>query len=269
MPNDMPLAQMPVVSKWRHYPTYVYEKNYACGINYYQPMIDYMDERDSRLAEGNCTDSDKPRKLPELPWTDGREIWENRQVLPYTKEELVRHATNAEARAKEHLSRFKLAKRSDFSLKKAVEATHVTKEVLSSCQQAKKSKMSSRIREMCASQEMDQSASMADLSVQTIRNMQMIKDVKQALETGKRLRARSARSIEFQLKADALKNIAKNQEQRESMNALREEEEHECSLKERARRFYKTEEDFERLDELTEELKTLECKSNIYFSDKR
>lgn len=106
----MPLAQMPVVSKWRHYPTYVYDKNYACGMNYYQPMIDYMDERDSRLAEGESCDKEKPRKLPELPWTDGREIWENREVLPYTQKELVKHAINAETQAKEHLSRFKVHK---------------------------------------------------------------------------------------------------------------------------------------------------------------
>lgn len=136
--------------------------------------------------------------------------------------------------------------------------------------------MSSRIREICASQEMSEIASMADLSVQNIRNMQMIKDVKQALETGKRLRARSAKSIEFHLKADALKNLSRSQEeadirkqQRETMNALQEEREIESSMHERARRFYKTEEDFERLDELTDELKTLECKSNNYFSDKR
>ena len=105
MPNDVPLAQMPVVSKWRHYPTYVYDKNYAYGINYYQPMIDYIDERESRRESQS---ENKPRRLPELPWSDGREIWENREVYPYTKEELVRHAVNAEAQAKEHLSRFKV-----------------------------------------------------------------------------------------------------------------------------------------------------------------
>lgn len=104
--TEYPLAQMPLKSKWRHYPTYVYEKNYACGINYYQPMIDYIDERESRRAEGK--DKDRPRRLPELPWSDGREIWENKEIVPYTKEELVRHARNAEAQAKEHLSRFKV-----------------------------------------------------------------------------------------------------------------------------------------------------------------
>lgn len=136
--------------------------------------------------------------------------------------------------------------------------------------------MSSRLRNHLEALEQDPKASMADLSVQNIRNMQMIKDVKQALEHGKSLRGRSARSIEFHLKADALKNLSKTEEiadirkyQRESAQALWDERDHEGMMQERARRFYKTEEDFDHLDELSGELKTLECRTNSYFLDKR
>ena len=140
--------------------------------------------------------------------------------------------------------------------------------------------MSSRLHEKCeqlaALSAAEASASMADLSVQNIRNQQMIKDVKQALDHGRTLRGRSAKSIEFHLKADAMKNLTQVEEiadirkfQRESKQAIWDERDHEGMMQERARRFYKTEEEFERLDELSEELKALECKSNSYFLDKR
>lgn len=91
---------MPVPSKWRHGATHVYDKNYQFGINYYQPMIDYMDKRNS----GSSTKS----HYPHLPFSDERLLWEDKPVQPYAKEDLARLAIDAEMQAKEHLNTFKV-----------------------------------------------------------------------------------------------------------------------------------------------------------------
>ena len=100
MPDSGPATQLPILSKWRHYrPSNIYDKNYGFGINYYQPMIDYIDRKENG-------ESDAPK--PELPWSDARGVWENSHVIPYTKDELAYHALNAEMKAKDHLENFKV-----------------------------------------------------------------------------------------------------------------------------------------------------------------
>lgn len=77
-------------------------------MNYYQPMIDYMDTK--RLIERSRTSSmyKKRIELPELPWSDGRVLWEDKRVQPYTRDDLIKHAIDAEDEARDHLSRFKV-----------------------------------------------------------------------------------------------------------------------------------------------------------------
>lgn len=103
----MPPIHMPVEPKWRHYPTYIYDRNYSYGMNYYQPMIDYMDAKrlQPRLSLGL-----KGRRMepPELPWSDGRALWQEKRIEPYTRDDLIRHAIDAEDEAKDHLSCFKV-----------------------------------------------------------------------------------------------------------------------------------------------------------------
>lgn len=105
MSGNIPPISVPLASRWQHAPTRVYDKNYGCGINYYQPMIDYMNERENR-SRGRG-------EYPHLPWTDGRVIWEDRAVEPYTNAQLVRHAVDAEAQAKRHLESFKVRENID------------------------------------------------------------------------------------------------------------------------------------------------------------
>lgn len=104
----MPPIHMPLEPKWRHYPTYIYDINYGYGMNYYQPMIDYMDNK--RLLSRSTLSRERERRieLPELPWSDSRVLWENKEVQPYTKDDLIKHAIDAEDDARDHLSRFKV-----------------------------------------------------------------------------------------------------------------------------------------------------------------
>lgn len=101
MSGEPPLSQMPLESKWKHVPTTVYEGNYETGMNYYQPMIDYIDQKENNIVRNP--------PLPELPWSDARFLWEKKRILPYSTEELRRYAFGAEEQAKEHLSNFKVS----------------------------------------------------------------------------------------------------------------------------------------------------------------
>lgn len=95
---DVPLSQMPVApSRWKkHMPTTVYERNYNFGINYYQPMIDLIERKES---------GEVPR---EGTRQSTRNISEHEYVVPYTQDELARHVVAAELHAKEHLNYFKV-----------------------------------------------------------------------------------------------------------------------------------------------------------------
>ncbi|XP_053597651.1 paramyosin, short form-like [Microplitis demolitor] len=254
---------MPLNSKWkRNQPSTVYENNYNCGINYYQPMIDYIDQKNRKIV--------KDPQYPEMPWADERFLWERKRVLPYTADELIQHAIEAEEHAKDHLSHFKIAKRSDFSLKKAVEATHVTKEILpTNIEETTKSKRNERPIPL--------DVTMADLMVQTVRNNEKMKHVKQALEHSVRLRGKSARAIEFELRAESAKNLSGTTEladirkyQREAMQAMWDERDHVRMMEDRTK-LLKDEEIrlTAPLDDLSQELKELEIKSSNYFIDKR
>lgn len=98
--GHQPFSQMPVApTKWRHYPTTVYERNYGFGINYYQPMIDYLDRKEN---------GEVPKKTDLKVRLQTRGAWDHEYVVPYTREELARHAVGAEIKAKEHLDNFKV-----------------------------------------------------------------------------------------------------------------------------------------------------------------
>lgn len=107
MAGYMPPIHMPLESKWRHYPTYIYDRNYSYGINYYQPMIDYIDTK-QRISRSTLSKFERRIELPELPWSDGSVLWEDKRVQPYTKDNLIKYAINAEDEARDHLSRFKV-----------------------------------------------------------------------------------------------------------------------------------------------------------------
>ncbi|XP_015185364.1 PREDICTED: paramyosin, short form-like [Polistes dominula] len=110
MAGYMPPNQMPLEPRWHHWPTYVYDKNYGYGMNYYQPMLDYIDRKKerSRSALGRLEGNGRRVQLPDLPWSDGRFLWEDQKLQTYDKESLIKRAIDAEDQARDHLSRFKI-----------------------------------------------------------------------------------------------------------------------------------------------------------------
>lgn len=105
MASYMPPLHVPLETKWKHWPTYIYDKNYGYGINYYQPMLDHIDREGRPSSLPRYYTRSEP---PELPWSDGRLLWEDKPVEPYSRHELIKRAIDAEDEARDHLTHFKV-----------------------------------------------------------------------------------------------------------------------------------------------------------------
>lgn len=119
----MPPVKVPnYCSKWNKPPTAVYEDNYGYGINFYQPMIDYISDKE----HGG---SSKP---PHLPWNNERGLEKYRfdkTIKPYSEEDVSRISKDIAETAKRELNVYKICKRSPFSVVATAAAANVTKHV--------------------------------------------------------------------------------------------------------------------------------------------
>ncbi|XP_043256069.1 paramyosin, short form-like [Colletes gigas] len=277
MVGYMPPMHVPLEPKWKHWPTYIYDVNYNYGINFYQPMIDYIDRKGRTSTTSRDYRYERWTEPPELPWSDGRALWEGRPVEPYSRRELIELATNAEDQAREHLSRFKIANRSDFSLSKTAQASHVTRELFPPRTREFRLRSlpllvdSARIR----SQARQIQREMAAIDLQALRDVQTMADVQSALDHGKSLRGKSARAIEFQLTAEAMKNLNVSQQLADVRKCQRENALWDINdtrlrlLEDRTRNLLDEERLAAPLDSLSRDLKGYEQKSSNYFLNKR
>lgn len=182
------------LSKW-HPSTSLYDYNYGVGINFYQPMIDYIEEKQTRART----------KYPHLPWTEERGLRQydpNARVKSYSCEALDRIARRTEASAKERLRDFQARTKSSFQLSKSVEAATISEKVQVKKETRKKERIVKEIRKL--------KTRMAD-DVWYDRNAE--KDVERVLKaTQKHLRGKSAKAIESYLESESRRNIAQGVE---------------------------------------------------------
>ncbi|TDG53039.1 hypothetical protein AWZ03_000582 [Drosophila navojoa] len=115
---SLALKQRP--SRFRHGTTY--DDNYGYTMNFYQPMLDYLDAKAKGLKV----------EQPHLPWVSERGLKQYRSsnaVRQYNADEIVRLSRTCAARADEILLSFRAQKRSPFSVQKLVDATRVAKHI--------------------------------------------------------------------------------------------------------------------------------------------
>ncbi|XP_063374116.1 paramyosin, short form-like [Cydia amplana] len=108
--------------KWNRPPTAVYEDNYGYGINFYQPMIDYISDKEHGVAS----------KPPHLPWNNERGLEKYRfdkPVQPYSSEDVSRLSKEISEQAKRDLNKFDISKRAPFTCVATAAAANVTKHV--------------------------------------------------------------------------------------------------------------------------------------------
>ncbi|XP_031767263.1 paramyosin, short form-like [Galleria mellonella] len=114
-------VKVPNYNKWTRPPTAVYEDNYGYGINYYQPMIDYISAKENGA----------PRTLPHLPWNNERGLdkYKFGKVQTYSEQEVAKLSREVAAHAKRDLNTFDVTKRTPFSVVATAAAANVTKHV--------------------------------------------------------------------------------------------------------------------------------------------
>lgn len=106
----------------RHMLQSTYEDNYGYTMNFYQPMMDYLDAKTKNLQV----------TPPHLPWTSERGLRQYRPsnaIRRYNTDEILRLSRACAARADEILLDFRVKKRSPFSVIKLADAARVTKHI--------------------------------------------------------------------------------------------------------------------------------------------
>ncbi|KAM3968873.1 LOW QUALITY PROTEIN: paramyosin, short form-like [Aphomia sociella] len=113
-------VKVPNYNKWTRPPA-VYEDNYGYGINFYQPMIDYISAKENGV----------PKTLPHLPWNNERALdkYKFGKVQTYSDQEVAKISREVAAQAKRDLNTFDVTTRTPFSVVATAAAANVTKHV--------------------------------------------------------------------------------------------------------------------------------------------
>lgn len=253
---------------WERPATAVYEDNYGYGINYYQPMIDYLNAKE----RGHSVEP------PHLPWNNERALPAYRpgnRVRCYSEQELGRLAREAAEHAKSSAAstQYQVLRRSAFSVTKAASAVNVTKHVgTESAVTRTKGKINRR--NLAAFDENRRNEHLLRMQQAVISS---ISEDEEFRNTAKMLRGKSAKSIADTLVTRSLKNISDATEM-DAMN-IKTFESHQKVAAHNARVYTKMMETktTSHLDEsflqpltcLKCDLKTFDHKSTNYFMDTR
>lgn len=189
----------PMLAKKRDKPaSQIYEDNYGYTINFYQPMIDYIEAK----KHGN-----KPPQYPHLPWTNerGLEKFKSRNLVrSYSNENLKELSEKLSEQAKKDLLDQRIIKRSAFSVAKTASAARVTKHI---SDESVVKKTTRKIQER--EEELQKSQDIADMELAKIlkefhddrKEVYLSPSLKQAIK------GKSANGIRDALLAESNKNI--------------------------------------------------------------
>ncbi|XP_032592414.1 paramyosin, short form isoform X2 [Drosophila grimshawi] len=200
----MALALQKRPSRFRH-ATATYDDNYGYTMNFYQPMLDYLDAKAKGLKV----------QQPHLPWVSERGLKQYRSsntLRQYNADEIVRLSRTCAARADEILLSFRAQKRSPFSVQKFVDATRVAKHIEPDTVLER-----SRQRRRRRQEELEDTIKRDTLKIlQRIRKIELDNEVDQMSDDFKRsIRGKSASAIAQALLSESERNMktAKQEEE--------------------------------------------------------
>ncbi|KAM8709023.1 hypothetical protein ACLKA7_015917 [Drosophila subpalustris] len=201
----MSLALQQRPSRFRHATT-TYDDNYGYTMNFYQPMMDYLDAKAKGLKV----------QQPHLPWVSERGMKQYRSsnaVRQYNADEILRLSRTCAARADEILLSFRAQKRSPFSVQKLVDATRVAKHIEPDTVVER-----SRQRRRRRQEELEDTIKRDTLKIlQRIRKIELDNEVDQMSDDFKRsIRGKSASAIAQALLSESEKNIKSAKQQEEN-----------------------------------------------------
>lgn len=194
----------------RHMLQSTYEDNYGYTMNFYQPMIDYLDTKAQHLQQ-------VATQPPHLPWTSERGLRQYRAsnaIRPYNTDELLKLSRNISARADEILLDFRLKKRTPFSLKKLVDAARVTRHINSDTivdRQRERRQRRQREQEEQIRQDINKIN-------QRIKNMEL-ETTEMSKEFKRQIRGKSATAIAQALLSESERNIKQSKKDEEDFMA--------------------------------------------------
>lgn len=243
-------------TKWRP-ATATYDYNYGVGINFYQPMVDFIEEKDRGRKRG----------LPHLPWTDelGLDQYDPMKIKSYSQDDLTRISRTTEASAKEKLRDFKSCASSTFVLSKSVSAASITQKVKTETK--KKKSIIREIKKLKSKMHDD----LGDYNPDKDKEIE-----RQLMASQKYLRGKSAKGIAAQLLSESRKTIAEGMEQDkftqsthiQRSSSARSLHQHVKFMDKRMQ--VQLEDSFmEPLTNLSAELKCFDRRSTHYYIDKR
>lgn len=176
--------------KWERPHPSCYKYNYGVGINFYQPMMDYIDGKDKGM-QGS---------YPHLPWTDelGLSQYDPRTpIRSYSAEDLTKISRRTAARAQASLRDFKTTSKSSFQLNQSVSAASLTRQVQT--EDKKKRKILQQIDKVKSRLMADDIDYDADADKRAEYSLKAIK---------RHLKGKSADGIAQQLLSESRRNIA-------------------------------------------------------------
>lgn len=159
-------------------------------MNYYQSMVDYIDEKDKGKRIG----------FPHLPWTDelGLSQYDPRApIRSYSAEDLTKISRRTAARAQASLRDFRATSKSSFQLSQTASAASVTKQVQTEVK--KKKKLLQQIDKVKSRLMADDIGYDRDADKRAEYSLKALK---------RHIRGRSAGGIAQQLLSDSRRNIA-------------------------------------------------------------
>ena len=185
-------------------PTQIYSDNYGYSMQYYQPMIDYLNKK---------RDGMKPNKLPYLPLTAERGMsnFSTREysVKKYTPEDIIILAQESEQKAKKLLPDYRSnIKRSAFSVVSTVDASRLTKHLT-------KESIEDRYRAKAARRTLNNQKFEDEMARATIKQTQFFDELKNnelSTELKKAIKGKSALQIRDILLADSFRGERKADE---------------------------------------------------------
>ncbi|XP_036338221.1 paramyosin, short form-like [Rhagoletis pomonella] len=191
-------------SRTRH-PAHTYEDNYGYTMNFYQPMLDYLDAKTKKLNVDP----------PHLPWSSERGLRQYRPSNPvrrYDPDEVLRLSRACAHRADEILLDFRVKKRTPFSVIKLADAARVHKHIEPDSVVDR-----SRERRRRRQQDLEDLIRQDTIRIlQRIRRMELDNDVSRMTDEFKRsIRGKSATAIAQALISESERNIksAKREEE--------------------------------------------------------
>lgn len=236
-------------SKW-HPQTKKYEYNYGLGINFYQPMIDFLDDKE-RGVRG---------RSPHLPWQEEKALKQfdpMKTIKTYSEGELSRLARKTAASARENLRDLKATSKSCYQLNQSVSAATITEKIQVRKTHKRKKDLLRQIK--CVETRMKDDYD-PDLNKKVMAELRAEQ---------KYLKGKSAKAIEQQLLSKSRRNIAEEVVKvEEGVVKNFDFSGHRRMMEDRMCKA--VDESFEQpLESLSQELKSFNVRSQHYYYDKR